>query len=61
MSLRLLTYYAKLAGISLDSLVGKVEPQYQATALDKDLMEKISKMSTDKKIKLLKTLELWEE
>ena len=56
MSLRILTYYAKLVGISLDSLVGQVEPEYQATALDNDLMAKISKMSIDKKLKLLKTL-----
>lgn len=61
MSLRILTYYAKLVGISLDSLVGQVEPEYQATALDNDLMAKISKMSIDKKLKLLKTLELWED
>lgn len=61
MSLRVLTYYAKLVGISLDSLVGQVEPEYQATALDNDLMAKISKMSNDKKLKLLKTIELWEE
>lgn len=61
MSLRILTYYAKLVGISLDSLVGQVEQEYQETALDNDLMAKISKMSIDKKLKLLKTLELWED
>lgn len=61
MSLRILTYYAKLVGISLDSLVGQVEQEYQVTALDNDLMKIISKMSIDKKIKLLKTLELWED
>lgn len=61
MSLRILTYYAKLVGISLDTLVGQVEQEYQITALDNDLMAKISKMSIDQKIKLLKTLELWED
>ena len=61
MSLRVLTYYAKLVGISLDSLIGQVEQEYQTTALDNDLISKISKMSIDKKLKLLKTLELWEE
>jgi len=60
MSLRVLTYYAKLVGISLDSLVGQVEKEYQMTALDNELMHKITKMSINKKIKLLKTLELWE-
>ena len=61
MSLRVLTYYAKLTGISLDSLVGQLEPEYQATALDNELMTKFSKLSDDKKIKLIKTLEIWEE
>ena len=61
MSLRILTYYAKLVGISLDSLVGQIEQEYQQTALDNELIAKISKMSIDKKTKLLKTLELWED
>lgn len=61
MSLRILTYYAKLVGISLDSLVGQVEEEYQETALDNELAAKISKMSIDKKMKLLKTLEVWED
>lgn len=59
MSLRILTYYAKLAGISLDSLVGQVEPEYQACALDNELMAKIAKLNLQQKKKLLKTLELW--
>ena len=61
MSLRILTYYAKLVGISLDSLVGQVEQEYQETALDNELIAKISKMNIDQKIKLLKTLELWQD
>ena len=60
MSLRILIYYAKLTGLSLDSLVGQLEPEYQTTALDNELMKKISKLTPDKKRKLLKTLELWE-
>ncbi|MBQ8233536.1 MAG: helix-turn-helix transcriptional regulator [Lachnospiraceae bacterium] len=59
MSLRILTYYAKLVGISLDSLVGQVEPEYQAAALDNELMAKIAKLDSNQKIKLLKTLDLW--
>lgn len=61
MSLRVLIYYAKLTGISLDSLVGRLEPEYQADSLDKELMSRISKFSCDQKVALLKTLELWEE
>lgn len=59
MSLRVLIYYAKLTGLSLDSLVGQLEPEYQASALDNELLNKISKLDTEQKIKLLKTLELW--
>ena len=61
MSLRMLIYYSKLMNISLDSLVGRLEPEYETTALDKDLMREISKMNSEQKIKLLKTLQLWNE
>lgn len=60
MSLRILIYYAKLVGISLDALVGQLEPEYTTTALDHELNAKLSKLSDDQKIKLLKTLEIWE-
>ena len=59
MSLRLLTYYAKLMNVSLDTLVGQLEPDYKKTALDNALNNEISKLSEDKKEKLLKTLKLW--
>lgn len=61
MSLRMLIYYSKLMNISLDTLVGRLEPEYEATALDADLMREISKMSSDQKVKLLKTIQLWNE
>ena len=61
MSLRILIYYAKLVVISLDALVGQLEPEYTATALDNDLMKKISKLEDSKKVKLLKTIEIWED
>jgi len=59
MSLRILTYYARLVGCSLDSLVGDLEPEYSETALDRKLFEQIKKLDTDTKEKLLKTLEIW--
>lgn len=43
MSLRILTYYARLVGCSLDSLVGELEPEYSETALDRELYEAIVK------------------
>lgn len=59
MSLRILTYYARLVGCSLDSLVGELEPEYAETALDRKLYQAITKLDTEAKEKLLKTIELW--
>ncbi len=59
MSLRILTYYARLVGCSLDSLVGELEPDYTETALDRKLYEAIMELDTDTKEKLLKTIEVW--
>ncbi len=59
MSLRILTYYARLVGCSLDSLVGELEPEYAETALDRKLYHAIIKLDTAAKEKLLKTIELW--
>ncbi len=61
MSLRILTYYARLVGCSLDSLVGELEPEYAETALDRELYEAIVKLDVKTKEKLLKTLEIWEK
>ena len=61
MSLRILMYYARLMGCSLDSLVGELEPEYTETALDRKLYEAILKLNTKTKEKLLKTLEIWEK
>ena len=59
MSLRMLTYYARLVGRSLDSLVGELEPEYTETALDRELYESIVKLDTRTKEKLLHTIEIW--
>lgn len=59
MSLRILTYYARLVGCSLDSLVGELEPEYAETALDRELYQAILKLDTEAKEKLLKTIEIW--
>ena len=59
MSLRILTYYARLVGCSLDSLVGELEPDYSETALDRKLYETIIKLDSETKEKILKTIELW--
>jgi len=59
MSLRILTYYARLVGCSLDSLVGELEPDYSETALDRKLYETIIQLDTETKEKILKTINLW--
>ena len=61
MSLRVLSYYAKLTGITLDSLVGTIEPEYRTTALDNELLSVISKYSDQKKQKLLDILKIIDE
>lgn len=61
MSLRILTYYARLVGCSLDSLVGELEPEYSETALDRKLYNAILKLDIKTKEKLLKTIEIWKE
>lgn len=61
MSLRILTYYARLVGCSLDSLVGELEPEYSETALDRKLYEAIIGLDIEAKEKLLKTIEIWKK
>ena len=59
MSLRILTYYARLTGRSLDSLVGELEPEYSETALDREIYDTIINLDFETKQKLLTTIELW--
>ncbi len=59
MSLRILTYYAKLTGVSLDELVGNLDPDYKRSALDNAIIKEIGKMDESSKEKLLKTLKIW--
>ncbi|SDA55500.1 Helix-turn-helix domain-containing protein [Butyrivibrio sp. INlla18] len=59
MSLRLLTYYAKLMNVSLDILVGQLEPDYKKRSLDNALIDEISRLNEDQKEKLLKTIKIW--
>lgn len=61
MSLRILTYFARLIGCSLDSLVGELEPEYYETALDREIYQIILTLDIETKEKLLQTLELWKK
>ncbi len=59
MSLRFLIYYAKIMGVTLDELVGNLEPDYRASALDHALMAEIHRLSNKEKEKRLETIKIW--
>ena len=59
MSLRMLTYFAKLSGRTVDEIVGQIEPEYRDNALDNALINQIRQMDDLTKQKLLKTIEIW--
>lgn len=59
MSLRILTYYAQLTHVTLDSLVGDMDPEYHDTAQDNELARLTRKMKPEDKERLIKTLKIW--
>lgn len=61
MSLRILLYYARLMNVSLDSLIGKIQPDYRTTALDNELLELTRAMSDSDKEKWIETIKLWQK
>jgi len=61
MSLKILIYYAKLMGITLDELVGNLENDYKDSALDNALLAEIRKLDDSQKEKLIKTIKLWKD
>jgi transcriptional regulator with XRE-family HTH domain len=61
MSLRLLIYYAKMTGTTLDMLVGDMIPEYRDDALDNAVLEVIKSLSAAQKEKLLRVLEILKE
>ena len=58
MSLRLLIYYAKLTGTTLDMLVGDMIPEYRDDALDHAVMDAVKDLSAAQKEKLVRILEI---
>ena len=61
MSLRLLIYYSKLMGITLDELVGNIEPDYKKSATDNALWAIIQTLDENQKEKLLETIKIWQK
>ena len=58
MFLRMLIYYAKVTGETLDSLVGKLESEYEPNSLDHKLLSKISTLTDDQKKKILDMIDI---
>ena len=61
MSLKLLIYYSKLMGITLDELVGNIEPDYKKSATDNALWAIIQTLDENQKEKLLETIKIWQK
>lgn len=61
MSLRMLTFFARLTNTTLDSLVGSLYNEYHATAIDNEIMKLVSTLSDEQKSKLIQTLKIWTE
>ena len=61
MSLRLLIYYSKLMGITLDELIGNIEPDYKKSAIDNALWDVIKTLDDEQKEKLLETIKIWKK
>ena len=61
MTLRMLTYYAQLTGMSLDYLAGTIDSDYKETALDRQIMNLIKDFPPEKKEKLIQLIQLLEE
>lgn len=59
MTLRLLMYYAELTHVSLDALIGSIDSEYEATALDYELNDLTRRMTDEDKKKLIQTLKIW--
>lgn len=59
MTLRMLMYYANLTNVSLDHLIGSIDPTYQTTALDHELLQLVETLSVTDKEKLITTIKLW--
>ena len=58
-TLRMLSYYADLTGVSLDYLAGSIDKNYEKTALDNEILKLVSHLTPDEKEKLISTLRIW--
>jgi len=59
MSLRMLIYYARLTGVTLDYLVGNVDDSYHSTSLDNEILRLTQNLNDTEKQKLIDTIKIW--
>ena len=59
MSLRMLIYYARLTGVTLDYLVGNVDDSYHSTSLDNEILQLTQNLNDLEKQKLIDTIKIW--
>ena len=59
MSLRVLTYYAQLMGLTLDELVGKIQPEYRESSAYNTLVSEIRGLTTKEQEKLVEMLRIY--
>lgn len=61
MTLRMLTYYAQLTGMSLDYLAGSIDEEYKTTALDHELLAVIQDFTPEQKEKIIQMARFMKE
>ena len=61
MTLRMLTYYAQLTGMSLDYLAGTIDSDYKDTALDHEIMSSIQNFTPEQKEKLIQIIRIMKD
>nr|WP_081794708.1 helix-turn-helix transcriptional regulator [[Eubacterium] cellulosolvens] len=60
-SLRLLSYFAKVTGMTFDEIVGGKKDEYIITDLDRKLQNVLSRIPDNMKDKVLRTVRMWKE
>lgn len=61
MTLRMLTYYAQLTGMSLDYLAGTIDQDYKEDALDREILNALRDFPSEKKEKLIHIIQLMKD
>jgi transcriptional regulator with XRE-family HTH domain len=60
-SLRLLSYFAKVTGMTFDEIVGGEKDDYVPSELDRKIQAVMSQVSDKAKYRILRTVKMWKE